>query len=351
MFLYGKNSITTVITSGDEGIAEAVRLLRAGDIVAFPTETVYGLGADALNPGAVRRVFEAKGRPADNPLIAHISSVDDWRPLVKHIDARALALAEAFWPGPLTIVLPRSPAVPDEATAGLDTIGVRMPAHPLALELIARAGMPVAAPSANRSGKPSPTDAAAVLDDMAGRIPLILDGGSCSVGLESTVISLATDPPVLLRPGAVTPDELRPFLPGLTVHPSALAPLGSGTTVASPGMKYAHYAPNAQLTLATGTLEEQRATLMRLYDDAEARGGRPVLLASDDTIHTVGRRRVVSLGPRGDARVMAHRLFSALREIDSLNATHAFGETFEAEGVGLAMMNRLLRAAGYRVTR
>ncbi|MDR1569968.1 MAG: threonylcarbamoyl-AMP synthase [Oscillospiraceae bacterium] len=343
------SAIVTRVLDGASGLDEAARLLIAGEIVAFPTETVYGLGADATQPAAVRKIFAAKGRPLDNPLIVHIADIGAWYSLAHGIDDRALSLAREFWPGPLTIVLPRTDSVSDDITAGLGTVGVRMPSHPLALELISRAGRPLAAPSANRSGKPSPTTAAETLADLFGIIPLILDGGPCSVGVESTVITLAEDPPVLLRPGGVTAERLRAIIPEMRIHPSALAAVESNQPVPSPGIRHRHYSPNAKLTLVTGSPIDQRASLIRLYDNAIMMDQHPILLVCDETADAISSRLCVRLGSRDNPETIARGLFGALREIDRQCADVAFGETYDANGIGLALMNRLLRAAGFRI--
>jgi L-threonylcarbamoyladenylate synthase len=337
--------VTAVAKPGD--LREAARLIRGGELVAFPTETVYGLGADASNPDAVRDIFRAKGRPSDNPLIAHIADVSMWPALARDIDDRALSLADRFWPGPLTIVLPRTDAVPDIVTAGLDTVGVRVPAHPVALALIRESGRALAAPSANRSGKPSPTTAKAVLDDMDGVIPMILDGGPCRVGMESTVLDMSQSTPIVLRPGGVTVEALRAILPDVIVDPSALAPLADGQRAASPGMRHRHYSPSIPLSVVTG-LDRVNA-LRSLYDDALAKGLSPILLLCDESAAKVPPRRCIALGSYNDLERVSSRLFGALRDLDRSGASIAYAESFPAEGAGLALMNRLLRAAGFSV--
>ncbi|MDR1262283.1 MAG: threonylcarbamoyl-AMP synthase [Oscillospiraceae bacterium] len=326
---------------------QAVRLIQQGELVAFPTETVYGLGADATNPDAVAKIFKAKGRPTDNPLIVHIASADMWATFARGIDSRALSLAERFWPGPLTIVLPRTDAVPDAVTAGLDTVGVRMPSHTLALALIRESRRPLAAPSANRSGRPSPTTAQAVLDDMGGIIPMILDGGPCSVGVESTVLDLSGVTPIVLRPGGVTVEALREYLPDLTVDPSTLSPLSDIQKAASPGMKYRHYAPHIPLTIVTG--ERQASILALQYDDAITKGETPLLLTTNEMAQALSPRRCITLGSHNDIERVSSQLFGALRGIDESGATVAFAESYPIEGAGLALMNRLLRAAGFNI--
>ena len=322
-------------------IALGASLMSEGKLVAFPTETVYGLGADALNGKAVLKIFEAKGRPADNPLIAHISDKRELAPLVACVDERAQKLMDAFWPGPLTMVFPKSSLIPDAVSAGLSTVAVRMPSHPAARMLIRALGRPIAAPSANRSGKPSPTTAAHVFEDMDGRIPLILDGGPCGVGVESTVLDLSGDVPTLLRPGGITAEMLREYLPDLAIHPAVLHPLQSSAEARSPGMKYKHYAPNASIVIVRGTPEQIAAR----YDASAASGKKTAILCADRAPY--GDRFVYELGH--DAGEMASRLFAALRAMDDDGVEAAFSEQTPTDGVGLALTNRLLRAAGFQV--
>lgn len=322
-------------------IALGAAFMSEGKLVAFPTETVYGLGADALNGKAVLKIFEAKGRPADNPLIAHISDKSELAPLVTRVDERAQKLMDAFWPGPLTLVFPKSNLIPDAVSAGLSTVAVRMPSHPAARMLIRALGRPIAAPSANRSGKPSPTTAAHVFEDMDGRIPLILDGGPCGVGVESTVLDLSGDVPTLLRPGGITAEMLREYLPDLAIHPAVLHPLQSSAEARSPGMKYKHYAPNASIVIIRGTPDKIAAR----YDASAASGKKAAILCADRAPY--GDRFVYELGH--DAGEMASRLFAALRAMDDDGVEAAFSEQTPTDGVGLALTNRLLRAAGFQV--
>ncbi len=328
-------------------IERAALLLRAGEVAAFPTETVYDLGADAMNGAAVMNIFIAKERPADNPLIAHIADTAALPMLVSRVDARARLLMERFWPGPLTLVLPKTSRVPDAVTAGLSTVAVRMPAHPAALALIRAAGTPIAAPSANRSGRPSPTTAAHVYDDLRGRIPLILDGGACAVGVESTVLDLSGDVPALLRPGGVTAEALRALLPDLTVDRAVLAPLGEGAEARSPGMRHRHYAPRARVVVVRGAPEAVIKTAKRLYDEAGARGEKPAILCANAHVAEYGHRAARPLG--ADAAEMAAGLFDALRALDAEGAGLILAEAAATSGMGLALMNRLLRAADFDV--
>lgn len=317
------------------GIALAAELLRKGELVAAPTETVYGLFANALDRSAVERIFRAKRRPADNPLITHVAEPGQVETLAAAVPPMAKALMQAEWPGPLTLVLKRRKgAIPDIVAAGLNTFAVRMPSHPDALRLIQAAGLPLAAPSANRSGRPSPTQAQHVLEDLQGDIPLILDGGSCAVGLESTVVDVSGETPVLLRPGAVTPRRLEEIL-GIPVRiaDGVDKPLAHGQEARSPGMLHRHYAPKAPVTL-TANFDD----LLDAYRAERDAGGMPVLLCPRPLqgLHCI---------PIGEGEEMGQRLFAALRQADAMGATRILVEAVEADGIGLAIMNRLLRAA------
>ena len=328
-----------------EALARAGALIRSGQLVAFPTETVYGLGADALNADAVRRIFEAKGRPGDNPLIAHISAVEQLEPLIAaEPSAMARALMDAYWPGPMTLIFPKSDIVPPAVTAGLDTVAVRFPAHPAARALIDAARRPIAAPSANRSGRPSPTAAARVLEDMDGRSPMIVDGGPCAVGLESTVIDMTGDTPRVLRPGGITPEMITAVCGAARVDDAVMRPLKDGERPRSPGMKYRHYAPRGSLTVVQGDEAAVIARIQQLYDAAE---GTPLILALEGHLPAYGDRRALSLG--ADAAGMARALFDALRQADSLGADALFSEAVPPDGLGLAVMNRLGRAAAFHI--
>ena len=341
---------TQLLPVTDESLSRAGAIIRSGGLVAFPTETVYGLGANALDADAVKRIFEAKGRPGDNPLIVHISHVDQLSPLITGAPSPAArALMDACWPGPMTLIFPKSPAVPTAVTAGLDTVAVRFPVHPAARGLIDAARRPVAAPSANRSGRPSPTTAAHVLEDMDGRVPLILDGGACAVGLESTVIDVTGGTPRILRPGGVTPERIAEICGGVTVDDAVLRPLREGERPRSPGMKYRHYAPTGALTIVQGSADAVAGKICRLYDAALAEGRTPLILALDGHVGAYGHRRCLSLGP--DAEAMARSMFARLRDADALGADVIFSEAIATDGVGLAVMNRLERAAGFNILR
>lgn len=328
---------TELCQADDASIRRAAALLRAGELVAFPTETVYGLGADALNGEAAARIFAAKGRPADNPLIAHIAGESGLAGLIAGEPcACARKLMRAFWPGPMTLIFPKSPRVPREVTAGLDTVAVRMPSHPVARALISAAQTPIAAPSANRSGRPSPTTAAHVLEDMEGRIPLILDGGPCEVGLESTVVDVTGARPRILRPGGVTLEMLEGVVGDVDVDEGVLHQLQAGSQARSPGMKYKHYAPKGEVTIVTGPRAAQE--IARLYDAAD---GRAAILAFSQADY--GARRVYRL------KNAPGELFAALRQLDEDGMETIYAEDVPTTGVGLAVMNRLMRAAAFRV--
>ena len=326
----------------DPAIETVGAILRGGGLAAIPTETVYGLAANALDDGAVKRIFAAKGRPADNPLIVHISDLSQWPALVRKIPDSARRLAEAYWPGPMTIVLPKSERISDVVSGGLDTVAVRMPSHPVARAVINAAGVPLAAPSANRSGKPSPTTAQHVIDDMDGRIDCILDAGPCEVGVESTVVSLVGEKPRLLRPGGVTPEMLRRVLGELEIDDAVLHRLAEGKRAASPGMKYKHYAPAAPVTILKGSLRQFCA-----YVDANKTDGTMALcFAGEEALLPVP---AVAFGAEDDGAAQAAAIFSALREVDKRGATAVFARFPQMDGVGLAVFNRLVRAAAFRV--
>ena len=339
---------TRVLKPDDAAIREAADLIREGKLVGIPTETVYGLGADALNPEAVASIFEAKGRPGDNPLIVHIDDIEELRPLIAvEPSPAARALMAAYWPGPLTLIFPKSDRVPLRTTGGLNTVAVRMPSHPIARALIRAAGCPIAAPSGNRSGRPSPTTAAHMFEDMDGRIPLILDGGACDVGVESTVVDMTGDVPRILRPGGVTREQIAQVCGDCVVDSAVMRPLREDERPRSPGMKYRHYAPAGQLTIFHGEPERVIEAICETYDQAERDGHRPLILALEGSLARYGDRRRESLGM--DAAGMAHVVFGALRNADALGADVILSEAVEAEGIGLAVMNRLGRAAAFHI--
>ena len=350
ILLYGaiknKQMETLLLQNTERDIARAGEILRGGGLVAIPTETVYGLAANALDGSAVAKIFAAKGRPQDNPLSVHISEMNQWNSLVREIPPKAMKLARAYWPGPLTMILPKSDIIPDEVSAGLDTVAVRFPSMRTTRKIIDAAGVPLAAPSANLSGSPSPTCARHTMDDMRGRIDAVLDGGECNFGVESTVVTLATEIPRLLRPGAVTPEELREVLGELEIDDAVLGRLKDGVKAASPGMKYKHYSPKAEITIVKGTLDEF-VTYMEIVSKAEE-SEKIYALCFDGEEEQIPLE-CVTYGRENDALTQSHRLFTALRELDERGAEKVYARCPSTNGVGMAVYNRLLRAAGFSV--
>lgn len=335
-----------------EKIASAAAIIRAGGLVAFPTETVYGLGANALNADAVLALFKAKKRPLDNPPIVHVADPQDVYKLADEVSAKAEHLMQKFWPGPLTLVFKRYPTVPDVTTAGLETIAVRMPKHQVALALIKEAGTPVAAPSANLAGKPSPTTAKHVADDLCGRIDAILDAGPTCIGVESTVLDTSIDPPVLLRPGGASLEALRKAVGEVKLHPFITAEAELPAEKArSPGMRHKHYAPKAQVILVEGVVPAVMAKIKELTSACWFQGKRVGVLATDETAWAYEADVVKSLGSRRNVGVMAANLFRLLREFDEEKVDFIIAEAVPTEGVGLAVMNRLRKASGYNIVK
>ena len=331
-----------------EAIALAAKLICDGELVAFPTETVYGLGANALDPIAVPTIFTAKGRPSDNPLIVHVGLVESVEPLC-YANERAHTLMAAFWPGPLTLLLPKKPIIPAVTNAGLPSVAIRMPNHPVALTLLRACKVPIAAPSANTSGRPSPTTATHVWDDLHGRLALILDGGSCAVGLESTVLDLTAAIPTIVRPGGITREMLLTVLPEVAVADSVMRPLKKDEKAVSPGMMYRHYAPKGQLTLVKGSRQRVRETCAQLYAQAVSEGKKAKILAFDEHASLYPGCEVLTIGSLAHPDTIAHELFAALRRMDDEGVESLFCEAIDADGIGLAIMNRLCRAAAFHV--
>lgn len=335
-----------------EHLEEAAKLLRDGSIVAFPTETVYGLGADARNTTAVEAVFEAKGRPSDNPLIVHIANREQLSEFVSEINELSEALMNAYWPGPLTIILPLKPEVLSaQVTAGLDTVGVRMPDHPVALQLLALAGCPVAAPSANRSGRPSPTLAEHVQADLDGRIEGIVDGGATGVGVESTVVQADADGTVtILRPGGITEEQLRTVASEVRMDPGLAAGNNEGLIAPrSPGMKYTHYAPKGSLCIVDGDASKVKDYIAGRLHKAKEQGEITAVLAFSEHIDQYQADGLFSLGSMERLAEGAHLLYAALRSCDEIGASYILAEACPSEGLGAAIMNRLLKAAGHQI--
>ena len=334
---------TLLKKAGEESIHLAAQLLKKGEIVAIPTETVYGIAGDASNADAIKKIFEAKGRPQDNPLIVHISDMKMLDGVVKYVSEDAQKLAEAFWPGPLTIIMPKGDKVSSENCSGLDSVGVRMPSDTVARAVIKEAGIPLGAPSANLSGKPSPTDANDVYADMNGRLPLIIDGGPSLRGVESTVVSVLENTPVLLRPGYITKEDMENVLgKEIYVSPAILDKLKAGETARSPGMKYKHYAPRAEITIIDSDFEKYKEYVCRNSDENTY-----CLCFSGD----VERLSLpcIAYGAEHNGEEQAHCLFTALRTLDKKNAKNAYARCPDKEGVSLAVYNRLIRAAGFRI--
>lgn len=337
------NKITNI-----QVIEAAGEIIKAGGLVAFPTETVYGLGGDALNPESSCKIYAAKGRPSDNPQIVHIAEFDALLPIVQSIPENARKLAKRFWPGPLTMIMYKSDLVPYETTGGLDTVAVRMPDHKIALEFIKAAGGYIAAPSANTSGKPSPTTARHVADDMNGKIEMILDGGAVGIGLESTIIDLTQDQPMILRPGYITEQMLDEVLEHVTMDKTILDATSKEKPKA-PGMKYKHYAPKGDLTIVEGDRETVVTKINELSAEARLRGEKVGIIGTEETITQYHADTIKNAGKRADEQEIAHNLYKILREFDDENITIIYSESFESLGMGQAIMNRLLKAAGHKV--
>lgn len=357
----------------EEQLKEAAAILRNGGLVAFPTETVYGLGANALDEEAAKKIYQAKGRPSDNPLIAHVARKEDVEALTAYIPEAGKRLMDAYWPGPLTLVFPKSERVPYGTTGGLETVAVRMPSDPVANCLIALAGVPVAAPSANTSGRPSPTTADHVYQDMKGKIEMIVDGGPVGIGLESTIVDVSGAVPTMLRPGAVTMEMLRKTLGEVEIDPAMLGPLKADVKPKAPGMKYRHYAPKAELTLveavpatagkdkelfeggegspasADKRMREVADKINQLAAEKIDQGFKVGIICTDETYGYYHKGIVRSLGSRAREATIAHNLFAVLREYDDLQVDYIFSESFSKARLGQAIMNRLTKAAGYHV--
>ncbi len=336
-------------------LRQAADLIRSGELVAFPTETVYGLGADAMNPEAAGKIYKAKGRPSDNPLIVHIACYEDLLLITDQVPLQARVLADTFWPGPLTMIIHKNGSVPRETTGGLDTVAVRMPGHPVALALIAQSGCLIAAPSANTSGKPSPTRAEHVSADLDGKIPMILDAGPVGIGIESTIIDLTDDIPTILRPGYITRDMLESALcgevrvdPGIVVSEHGET-VGEGARPKAPGMRYRHYAPKAELTLVEGETDCVVDEINRLVSEIKSEGKKAGVIATDETKSAYRADHVTSIGARADEEAIARRLYQILREFDRLDVDVIYSECFDTPRMGGAIMNRLKKAAGYRI--
>lgn len=334
----------------EQVLSQAGNIIREGGLVAFPTETVYGLGGDALNRESSRRIYAAKDRPSDNPLIVHICRFEDMKEIVDKVPGTAVRIAQAFWPGPLTMILPKSGKVPYETTGGLDTVAVRFPSHPVARKLISCSGGYVAAPSANRSGRPSPTEARYVVEDLDGRVDMILDSGKVGIGLESTIVDLTVTPPLILRPGYVTREMLTEVL-GKVDTDVTIMDNNSGQPPKAPGMKYRHYAPKGELTIVEGSPDNVADYMNRQAMEDKARGDKVGIIGTGDYLAKYQADVVKCLGQRRDEEGIARSLYSVLRQMDDEQVTKIYSESFAEDGFGQAIMNRLLKAAGHRVVK
>lgn len=326
----------------EENLEKAAEILKTGGLVAIPTETVYGLAANALDGQAVSKIFIAKGRPQDNPLIVHVAEKSEIFNLISSLPPKAEILINKFWPGPLTVILPKSDLIPDEVSAGLESVAIRMPNHDLARRIIKLSGVPLAAPSANRSGSPSPTCVGHVIDDMGGQIDAVVDGGKCSIGVESTVVSFLGETPILLRPGGVSAEEIRETIGDLEIDKAVFSSLDKESKPSSPGMKYKHYSPKAELILIKSKQEKYISFVN------SQKGDRIYSLCFDEDIELI-KKNAFSYGKTSDSREQARNLFECLRKLDDLNAKTIYARVPEQNGVGLAVYNRLIRAAGFKI--
>lgn len=343
---------TKLLSDSNEDIEIAAEILKSGGLVAFPTETVYGLGGDALMPEASKKIYAAKGRPSDNPLIVHIADIASVDDLAEEVPEKAKLLMEAFWPGPLTIILNKKEAVPKETTGGLNTVAIRMPSHPAAMELIKKSGVYIAAPSANTSGRPSPTMAEHVADDLSGRIEAIIDGGPVGIGIESTIVDMTGEIPTILRPGYITKKMLEGIVGEVEIDKAIIEP-DPNLRPKAPGMKYTHYAPAGTLTIVedANTPDKVTENVIREINRLAAEKEKVAVLTTADNAHLYTAENKVLLGEEGNGKTVATRLYSALRECDKLGVEYIYSEGFDRDELGGAIMNRLLKAAGHRVVR
>lgn len=330
-------------------IKEAAKILKNGGLVAFPTETVYGLGANGFDEDACRKIYEAKGRPSDNPLILHISSIDELDEIVREITPAAKKIMDKFWPGPVTLILPKSDKVPPVVTGGLETVAVRFPSNKIAQAIIKEAGLPIAAPSANLSGKPSPTLAEHVLKDLDGRIDMIIDGGACDFGLESSIFDVSEDFPVILRPGAVTEEMLLELFDKVELDKGILEKSNSNEPPKAPGMKYKHYSPLADVILVKGKKEKVIEKIIELGREAEKKGLTVGVMTTAESKDTYPFKNVFSLGEENNPIDIGSNLFKTLRKFDDLKVDVVYSEVFDEKNQGMAVMNRLYKAAGFNI--
>ena len=336
-------------TWNEEAIRQAGQIIRDGGLVAFPTETVYGLGGDALNPDSSRKIYAAKGRPSDNPLIVHIYRFEDIYKITKEVPEEARKIADAFWPGPLTMIVWKSDAVPMATTGGMDTVAVRMPNHPVALDLIRKSGCLIAAPSANTSGRPSPTEASHVAEDLSGRIAMILDGGPVGIGIESTIIDLTESKPMVLRPGYITPQMLSEVLGEEVIIDPGIIAADDTRKPKAPGMKYKHYAPKADMVIVDGPSDAVVSKINALVHQKQENGQKVAVIATEESGPSYHADVILSMGSRLDEDAIAQHLYRILRECDELHVDAIYSESFQTPRIGQAIMNRLLKAAGHTV--
>ena len=335
-----QTEVINITTEYEKALEKSAELLKNGEVVGIPTETVYGLAANAFDETAVRKIFDAKGRPSDNPLIVHIAKFEDLAPLVEEIPEKVKIMAEKFWPAPLTMIMKKSERISNVVSGNLDTVAVRMPKSEYARAIIDNCGLPLAAPSANLSGSPSPTNAKYVFDDMNGRIPLIIDGGACEIGVESTVITFAEEPPRLLRPGGVTLEEMTALIGEIVVDDAVLNKLEDGAVASSPGMKYKHYAPRADITLIKSSFEDFKSL---------CKGKNNITALCFDGEGEILSCPSVEYGKENDGYSQSARLFDALRELDEMGAHKVYARCPDTKGMGLAVYNRLIRSAGFKI--
>lgn len=330
-------------------IKKAAEVIKDGGLVAFPTETVYGIGANALDIKAIKNIFIAKGRPSDNPLIVHISDKEDVYKYVKNVGEKAQKLMKAFWPGPLTLIFEKNELIPKAITGGLNTVAIRMPDNLIARELIRTSELPIAAPSANVSGKPSPTLAKHVIQDLKGKVNVIIDGGSSNIGLESTVIDVSTNKPLILRPGGITEEMIREVIGEVEMDPSLFKESTEELAPRSPGMKYRHYAPNAVLTIVEGSIDRVIEKINELTKEEGNKGKKVGVIATTQTKHKYICDNTLVIGDENKPQEIAANLFKVLREFDELDVDIIYSQVFSKENIGIATMNRLLKAAGYKI--
>ncbi len=345
-----KNIISEQLNSeeGKAAIETAGKILKEGGLVAFPTETVYGLGADALNKDASQKIYAAKGRPSDNPLIVHITNMKALEAIAEEIPETAKTVAEKFWPGPLTMIFKKTANVPYETTGGLDTVAVRMPSDEIARAVIDAGGGYIAAPSANTSGRPSPTTADHVAEDLIGKIDMILDGGAVDIGVESSILDMTVTPPMILRPGAVTKEMLEQLIGEVAVDRTLIKP-DSKMAPKAPGMKYRHYAPKADLSVVEGPIDLVVETINKMAEEQTSKGCRVGVIGTEENIARYRTGIVKSVGARADEAEIASHLYAVLREFDDEQVDVIYSEAFATDGIGNAIMNRLLKAAGHHV--